>query len=125
MQKITCFSRHRYSLLNFIHLAFPTIGSLAFTVHDNVDSVSFSYVDLLRFLFFFFFFFIIIHTKTVTRCHLYYIKTYKQFQIYKGYLDDQRNTDNAWVETVAMNFHDETRKTLSSLDFEVIVGGCY
>lgn len=74
---------------------------------------------------FFFFFFIIIHSKTVTRSHLYYTKTSKQFQIYKGYLDDQRNTDNAWVETVAMNFHDETGKMLSSLDFKVIVSGCY
>ncbi|XP_074627353.1 transient receptor potential cation channel subfamily M member-like 2 isoform X1 [Acropora palmata] len=39
-------------------------------------------------------------------------------EIYKGYLDDQRNTDNAWVETVAMNFHDETGKMLTSLDFK-------
>ncbi|KAL3273030.1 hypothetical protein HHI36_014486 [Cryptolaemus montrouzieri] len=29
-------------------------------------------------------------------------------EIYKGYVDDPRNTDNAWMETVAMNFHDET-----------------
>lgn len=28
--------------------------------------------------------------------------------IYKGYVDDPRNTDNAWMETVAVNFHDET-----------------
>jgi ADP-ribose pyrophosphatase len=27
--------------------------------------------------------------------------------IYHGYVDDHRNTDNAWIETVAMNFHDE------------------
>lgn len=27
--------------------------------------------------------------------------------IYKGYVDDPRNTDNAWMETVAVNFHDE------------------
>lgn len=26
--------------------------------------------------------------------------------IYKGYVDDPRNTDNSWMETVAMNFHD-------------------
>jgi ADP-ribose pyrophosphatase len=25
-----------------------------------------------------------------------------------GYVDDPRNTDNAWMETVAVNFHDET-----------------
>lgn len=25
--------------------------------------------------------------------------------VYKGYVDDPRNTDNAWMETVALNFH--------------------
>ena len=49
--------------------------------------------------------------------HKYY--TPKQLQIYKGYLDDQRNTDNAWVETVAMNFHDETKEIVSGMEFEV------
>jgi len=29
-------------------------------------------------------------------------------EIYKGYVDDPRNTDNAWMETVAVNFHDGT-----------------
>ena len=29
-------------------------------------------------------------------------------QIYKGYVDDPRNTDNAWMETEAVNYHDET-----------------
>lgn len=28
--------------------------------------------------------------------------------VYKGYVDDPRNTDNAWMETVACNFHDDT-----------------
>ena len=28
-------------------------------------------------------------------------------QVYKGYVDDPRNTDNSWMETVAVNFHDE------------------
>lgn len=28
--------------------------------------------------------------------------------IYHGYVDDPRNTDNAWMETVSMNFHDES-----------------
>lgn len=27
--------------------------------------------------------------------------------VYQGYVDDPRNTDNAWMETVAMHFHDE------------------
>lgn len=30
------------------------------------------------------------------------------FQIYAGYVDDPRNTDNSWMETVAVNFHDTT-----------------
>jgi len=29
-------------------------------------------------------------------------------EIYKGYVDDPRNTDNAWMETTALNIHDET-----------------
>ena len=28
-------------------------------------------------------------------------------QVYRGYVDDLRNTDNAWIETVAFNFYDE------------------
>lgn len=29
-------------------------------------------------------------------------------QVFKGYVDDPRNTDNAWMETVAVNFHDDS-----------------
>lgn len=43
-------------------------------------------------------------------------------EIYKGYLDDHRNTDNAWVETVAMNFHDETKEVVSGMEFEAEEG---
>ncbi|VDD86066.1 unnamed protein product [Enterobius vermicularis] len=28
-------------------------------------------------------------------------------ELYRGYVDDPRNTDNAWMETVAFNFHDD------------------
>ncbi|KAL5257704.1 hypothetical protein ACHWQZ_G012579 [Mnemiopsis leidyi] len=28
--------------------------------------------------------------------------------IYKGYVDDAKNTDNAWLETVSVNFHDDS-----------------
>lgn len=28
--------------------------------------------------------------------------------IYSGIVDDPRNTDNAWMETVAVEFHDES-----------------
>ncbi|WKX95111.1 hypothetical protein Q1695_011960 [Nippostrongylus brasiliensis] len=29
-------------------------------------------------------------------------------ELYRGYVDDPRNTDNAWMETVCVNFHDST-----------------
>ncbi|CAI2325444.1 unnamed protein product [Caenorhabditis sp. 36 PRJEB53466] len=29
-------------------------------------------------------------------------------ELYRGYVDDPRNTDNAWMETVVVNFHDTT-----------------
>ncbi|XP_046327185.2 ADP-ribose pyrophosphatase, mitochondrial-like isoform X2 [Haliotis rufescens] len=28
-------------------------------------------------------------------------------EIYRGYVDDPRNTDNSWMETIAVNLHDE------------------
>ena len=31
-------------------------------------------------------------------------------QIYEGYVDDPRNTDNAWMETSAYSFHDADGK---------------
>lgn len=33
--------------------------------------------------------------------------THTLTQIYTGYVDDPRNTDNAWMETQAVNFHDD------------------
>ncbi|KAK3597211.1 hypothetical protein CHS0354_003716 [Potamilus streckersoni] len=36
-------------------------------------------------------------------------------EVYKGYVDDPRNTDNAWMETVAYNFHDEAGDSLGKL----------
>lgn len=35
--------------------------------------------------------------------------------IYKGYVDDPRNTDNAWMETVAVNFHDTDGTTVGRI----------
>lgn len=32
----------------------------------------------------------------------------KGVPIYKGYVDDPRNTDNSWMETEVVNFHDDT-----------------
>ncbi|RXN12859.1 ADP-ribose mitochondrial-like protein [Labeo rohita] len=39
-------------------------------------------------------------------------------QMYKGYVDDPRNTDNAWMETVAVNFHDESGNSVSELPLQ-------
>ena len=38
---------------------------------------------------------------------LWRFSLYSHFQVFKGYCDDPRNTDNAWMETVAVNYHDE------------------
>ncbi|KAM3598841.1 uncharacterized protein V6R79_023208 [Siganus canaliculatus] len=40
------------------------------------------------------------------------------FQVFKGYVDDPRNTDNAWMETVAVNFHDDTGNSVSELPLQ-------
>lgn len=36
---------------------------------------------------------------------LHCVATYAKF---RGYVDDPRNTDNAWMETTCVNFHDTT-----------------
>ena len=35
-----------------------------------------------------------------------------------GYVDDHRNTDNAWIETVACNFHDENGQIVAQFGLE-------
>ena len=37
----------------------------------------------------------------------------------QGYVDDPRNTDNAWMETVAVNFHDESGDKVGKFDLKV------
>lgn len=39
-------------------------------------------------------------------------------EIYSGYVDDPRNTDNAWIETTAYNFHDDSGAVLANIKFE-------
>lgn len=39
-------------------------------------------------------------------------------QIYAGYVDDPRNTDNAWMETVAFLFHDESGREIGQFDLK-------
>lgn len=36
-------------------------------------------------------------------------------EVYSGYVDDPRNTDNAWMETVAYNFHDDDGSIVGDL----------
>lgn len=38
------------------------------------------------------------------------------YKLYESYVDDPRNTDNAWMETVAMHFHDETGHLTKHID---------
>ncbi|KAL9987179.1 hypothetical protein ACROYT_G001438 [Oculina patagonica] len=38
--------------------------------------------------------------------------------VYKGYVDDPRNTDNAWIESIAMNFHDDTGSILDDIQLK-------
>lgn len=33
-------------------------------------------------------------------------------QIYAGFIEDPRNTDNAWIETVVVSFHDNAGRVL-------------
>lgn len=42
-------------------------------------------------------------------------------------MDDPRNTDNAWMETVAVNFHDEsgTHDLKASLFFTLVLKSFY
>ncbi|CAF0784122.1 unnamed protein product [Rotaria sordida] len=42
----------------------------------------------------------------------------KANSVYKGYVDDPRNTDNAWTETEAINVHDETGELTKDLELE-------
>ncbi|KAF6024070.1 NUDT9 [Bugula neritina] len=35
-------------------------------------------------------------------------------EVYRGYVDDPRNTDNSWIETVAHNFHDDSGNSVGA-----------
>ena len=39
-------------------------------------------------------------------------------ELFKGYVDDPRNTDNAWMETVAFLFHDDSGSTIGKFDLK-------
>merc|ERR1712113_1229268 len=46
------------------------------------------------------------------------LKACEKEVIYEGYVDDPRNTDNAWVETTAYNFHDETGENVAKFNLK-------
>ncbi len=37
--------------------------------------------------------------------------------IIQGYVEDRRNTDNAWIETAAIDFHDDRNIAFQDLSF--------
>ncbi len=39
-------------------------------------------------------------------------------EMYSGYVDDPRNTDNAWMETVAFLFHDDKGDTVGGMELK-------
>nr|XP_009663409.1 PREDICTED: transient receptor potential cation channel subfamily M member 2 isoform X1 [Struthio camelus australis] len=45
-------------------------------------------------------------------------------EIHKGYLDDPRNTDNAWVETVAISIHFDDRNDVEMKRMNSFLQGC-
>ncbi|XP_059678334.1 transient receptor potential cation channel subfamily M member 2 isoform X2 [Gavia stellata] len=45
-------------------------------------------------------------------------------EIHKGYLDDPRNTDNAWVETVAVSVHFDNQNDVEMKRLNSFLQGC-
>jgi ADP-ribose pyrophosphatase len=60
--------------------------------------------------------FFLIHRNNIIIRNLNFMKLFfislELSQIYRGYVDDPRNTDNSWMETHACNFHDEYSNTV-------------
>ncbi|XP_063806645.1 transient receptor potential cation channel subfamily M member 2-like [Pseudophryne corroboree] len=47
-------------------------------------------------------------------------------EVFHGYLDDPRNTDNSWIETSAVNIHFNTKESLERLlQFSDLMSSCY
>ena len=42
-------------------------------------------------------------------------------EIFRGYSDDSRNTDNAWIETVVFNYHDDDGSLLADVALQVFL----
>lgn len=56
--------------------------------------------------------FLYLHKRTKMEINLFHC----YLKIYRGYVDDPRNTDNAWMETVAVNFHDEKNESVARIN---------
>ena len=39
-------------------------------------------------------------------------------QVFQGYIDDPRNTDNSWMESQAVNYHDEDGRAFDKFDLK-------
>ncbi|XP_068099930.1 ADP-ribose pyrophosphatase, mitochondrial isoform X2 [Hyperolius riggenbachi] len=53
-----------------------------------------------------------------TRSRIQSLFSQEYLPVYRGYVDDPRNTDNAWMETQAVNYHDDTGHILDQLALE-------
>lgn len=42
----------------------------------------------------------------------------KGSEVFRGCVDDPRNTDNSWMETVAINFHDDTGEIIGKINLQ-------
>jgi ADP-ribose pyrophosphatase len=56
--------------------------------------------------------------KQMLEKQLHSLFSQEHFVVYKGYVDDPRNTDNAWIETEAVNYHDETGEIMDYLSLK-------
>ncbi len=48
---------------------------------------------------------------------------YATLQVYKGYVDDPRNTDNAWIESHSINYHDSLGSSFSMFPLRASMEG--
>ncbi len=49
-----------------------------------------------------------IQKSTINTLFLMRIFFFFQLKVYRGYHDNELNTDNAWKEVIVLNFHDNT-----------------
>ena len=52
--------------------------------------------------------------------YIYYIIIKYLSQVYQGYVDDPSNTDNAWYETTALNYHDSDGSSFANFPLDTV-----